>query len=287
MAFYINVFSSAAYYAPLALAIIFVYRANRVLLFCVGEIGALAAFVAYSLRDADGAGWSWPSALLGALAVSGLVGAILFFSIERLGKRIDHFVGTMLTIAFSLVLQGVMSLVWQGEIFRYSLPPFFLEIASQRVSGTALNIGATGFAVAFSAVFVLGYSRIGREIEAIADNRVLSVLRSVPVTQRMMSVGIAAGILAGAGGILAGAMTSVSAENAALGVNAIVAAIIGGLTSPGGAVAGAFVLALVENLTTAYLGPAYVPLTPILLLAAMLVFRPYGLFGKAERIQRV
>ncbi len=287
MAFYVNTVSSAAYYAPLALAIVLVYRANRVLLFCIGETGALAAFAAYSLHDADMAGWSWPAALAGALALSGLVGAALFLFIEWLGRRTDHFVGTMLTIAFALVLQGAMSLAWQGEIFRFSLPMLFFEIASQRVSATALQIAATGFAIAFIVVLLLGYSRIGREIDAVADNRVLSILRSVPVTRRMVGVGVASGVLAGAGGILAAAMTSISAENAALGVNAVVAAIIGGLTSPGGAVAGALLLAVVENLTTIYLGPAYVPLTPILLLAAMLVFRPYGLFGKAERIQRV
>lgn len=290
LGFLVDVLSSAAYCGLLALAIVFVYRANRVLLFCVGEIGALAAFLLYSLYASFLPNGSWLAWILAGtlvVLVTGLIGAALFTIIEQLGTKVDHFVGTMLTIAFALVLQGVMSLAWQGDIYRFAIPARFVRVAGERLSITALIVAGVGLLLALLAILLLGHSRIGREMQAIADNRQLSALRAIPVTRRMVAVGAIAGILAGCAGVLAAATTSVSAENAMLSVNAITAAIIGGMTSPAGAILGALVLAVIENLTTRYIDPAYATLTPVLLLAIMLLFKPYGLLGKPERISRV
>lgn len=288
--FLANTLSSAGYYALLALAIVFVYSTNRVLLFCVGEIGALAAFAAFSTNEwllAKEVPCAAAIALLAALLLAAAVGATLFWVIERLGASGSHFVGTMMAISFSLVLQGVINTVWQGEIFRFDLPVEFLEVGEAQISVLSLTVGLIGLALALLLILALKKSRIGYEMQALADNRVLSTLRGIPVQRRIIGVGAVAGALAGAGGILSASVTSISLESAAIGVNAIVAAIIGGLTSPLGAVAGAVLLALVENFTTVYLDSRYVTLMPIVLLGIFLVFRPYGLNGKAESIQRV
>jgi len=288
--FWVNSLSSAGYYSLLALAIVFVYSTNRVLLFCVGEIGALAAFVAYSLHTsltASGTALAAPIAVAAALGLVAAIGAGLFWVIERLGAAGGHFVGTMMAIAFAIVLQGVMNLVWQGEIYRFEITPLFLEFGDSQVSVVSLVVGLTGLALAGLVILLLNRSRIGYEIQALADNRVLSVLRGIPVNRRIIAVGAFSGVLSGIGGILGASVTSISLESAAFGVNAIVAAIIGGLTSPLGAIAGAVLLALVENLTTVYLDARYVTLMPIVMLGIFLIFRPYGLKGKAESIQRV
>lgn len=288
--FWVNALSSAGYYALLALAIVFVYSTNRVLLFCVGEIGALAAFVTYSAHQVyseQGLPLAAPLAVATAVALAAVIGAVLFWIIENQGAAAGHFVGTMVAIAFAIVLQGVMNLVWQGEIYRYGIEPVFLEIGESYVSVVSIVVGATGLAVAALLILLLNRSRLGYDIQALADNRVLSLLRGIPVNRRIIAVGALSGALAAAGGILGASVTSISLESAAFGVNAIVAAIIGGLTSPLGAVVGAVLLALIENLTTVYLDPRYVALMPILLLGIFLLFRPHGLIGKAERIQRV
>ncbi|MFK3664139.1 branched-chain amino acid ABC transporter permease [Ochrobactrum teleogrylli] len=288
--FVVSTLSSAAYYSLLALAIVFVYRTNRILLFCVGEIGALSAFIAHDVYEAvnlAGYGAPWAFAIAAALAVAGLIGGLLLLVVEYLGKTVDHFVGTMLTIAFSLVLQGVINFVWQGEIYRFMLAPSFIRVGDVRISVIALTVAVTGLALAFAAVAILRFSSIGRDMQALAGNRALSALRGVPVRPVLIGVGVFAGLLAGSGGILGAIMTSISLENSAMSVNAVVAAIIGGLTNPLGAVVGALILALAENLTSIYLDSRYATLMPIVLLGVMLIFKPYGLFGRQETIQRV
>jgi len=288
--FWVNTLSSAGYYSLLALAIVFVYSTNRVLLFCVGEIGALAAFVTYSAHQALHA-VELPLAasvsVLIALALVALIGAVLFWVIEQLGTNGSHFVGTIIAIAFALTLQGVMNTVWQGEIYRFEIAPVFLDLGESRVALLSLVVGVSGLALAAAAILLLNRSRIGYEMQALADNRVLSILRGIPVRRRIIAVGAFSGILAGIGGILGAAVTAISLESSTLGVNAIIAAIIGGLTSPAGAIAGAVLLAIVENLTTVYLDSRHVTLMPVLLLGVFLIFRPYGISGKAETVQRV
>lgn len=288
--FWVNTLSSAGYYSLLALAIVFVYSTNRVLLFCVGEIGALAAFVTYSVHQALHVA-EFPLAasasVLIALALAALIGAVLFWVIEQLGTNGSHFVGTIIAIAFALTLQGVMNTVWQGEIYRFEIAPVFLDLGEARVALLSLVVGVSGLALAAAAILLLNRSRIGYEMQALADNRVLSILRGIPVRRRIIAVGAFSGILAGIGGILGAAVTAISLESSTLGVNAIIAAIIGGLTSPAGAITGAVLLAIVENLTTVYLDSRHVTLMPVLLLGVFLIFRPYGISGKAETVQRV
>lgn len=288
--FFTQLFSSAGYYSLFALAIVLIYRTNKVLLFCVGELGALASFIAYSTND-----WlntqSVPfSGLIGvvvAVAIITLISILLLWIIEQMGTTGSHFIGTMITIAFSIVLQGIMSVIWQGEIYRYTVTPLFFNLGDARISGLAIIVGTIGLLLAIGTVMLLKKSRIGYDMQAIADNRTLSTLRGIPVQQRILLIGALVGILSATAGILGASLTSISLENASLSVNAIIAAIIGGLTSPIGAIAGAIVLAIVENITTVFLDSRYATLTPIVLLGIFLVFRPYGLSGKSEHIQRV
>jgi branched-chain amino acid transport system permease protein len=85
---------------------------------------------------------------------------------------------------------------------------------------------------------------------------------------------------------LSGAISSVSIEGAAVGFSGLVAAIIGGLTSPGGAIIGAMLLAVGENTISLFFDVRYSVVVPVGLLVALLAVRPYGLSARIERIAR-
>jgi branched-chain amino acid transport system permease protein len=67
-----------------------------------------------------------------------------------------------------------------------------------------------------------------------------------------------------------------------LGLAAFVAAIVGGFNQVRGAIAGGFVLGIVENLSAAYISAQYRGAFPMLLLVLVILFRPHGLFGRPE-----
>jgi len=275
-------------YAVLALAVVFIYRTSRVLLFCVGEIGMLSAYV---LRDV----WVWVGPGLGgfaagaaaAIAAAAVVGLILYTVIERFGGHHNHFVGTIVTVAFSIFLLGVLSAGWGGEISRLPIRLGFTTVLGQRVPLLGPAVIAVGVVVLATVGLALSWSDFGIDSQALADNRRLAQLRGIPVERRLQAIWISAAVMSGIGGCLSAAVSSVSIEGAVVGLSGIVAAIIGGLTSPLGAIIGAILLALGENVTTSLFDARYSHVVPVLFLVALLIVRPSGLSGRAESIARV
>ncbi|WP_454917962.1 branched-chain amino acid ABC transporter permease [Xanthobacter sediminis] len=275
-------------YAILALAVVFVYRASRVLVFCVGEIGAVAAYV---LRDgwalAGPGPWGFAIGVLAALAAAAFIGAVLYLLVERLNPGGSHFIGTIITVAVGVVLLGLLAAGWGGEISRLPIRLGFTTIAGTRVPLLTPAIIAIG-AVLLAAVFLLLHrSDFGIESQALSGNRTLAHLRGIPVSRRLLSIWVLAAVFSAIGGMLSAAFSSVSIEGASVGLSGIVAAIIGGLTNPAGAVVGAVLLALAENLTTAWFDARYSQVVPILSLLALLIVRPRGIGNRAESIERV
>lgn len=291
----VNTLASAAGYSLFALAVVLAYRSSRILLFCVGEIGILAAYVLLQVWTALTAPLGYLPALavglVAATAVSAVVGGLLHHVLGRLDERASPFVGTAITIAFSVALLGVMTIAWQGEIARLPLPDRALSLtwllpAPASVSALAVGVALAAGALCVLLLLVFYRSRYGIELQALASNRALAQLRGIPVRRRLAGVWIAAAVVSGWAGIFCSALAAVSTEGAAVGFAGIVAAIIGGLTSPGGALVGALLLATGENLTSLYFDARYSVVVPVLLLVLLLALRPSGLSARVESIFR-
>lgn len=291
----VNTLASAAGYSLFALAVVLAYRSSRILLFCVGEIGMLAAYVLLQT-------WTGLAPTLGYLpalgagvavstAVSAGVGWLLHLVLGRLDEKASPFVGTAITIAFSVALLGVMTIAWQGEIARLPLADQALSLtwllqAPASVSALAVGVALAAGALCGLLLLVFYRSHYGIELQALASNRALAQLRGIPVRRRLAGVWIAAAVVSGWAGISCSALAAVSTEGAAVGFSGIVAAIIGGLTSPGGALVGALLLATGENLTSLYFDARYSVVAPVLLLVLLLALRPSGLSARVEAIFR-
>lgn len=280
--------SSAMVYALLALGTVLVYRTSRVLLFCGGEIGMLAAFV---LRDAWSATLPGPAGfaigVATALALSLAVGALLCWLVEGLGRDGGHFTGTIITVAVAVALVGLMAAIWQGGIFRLPIRLGFVRLLDTRFSLTGPAVIGVGAALLGLVLLLLTHSAIGTDTQALADDRRLALLRGVPVRSSLLIVWSGAAMLSAAGGMLSGALSSISVEGAVIGLSGVVAALIGGLTSPAGAILGALALAAAENLTIQLWDARYSEVVPVLALVLLLVARPSGFSGRAESIARI
>jgi len=274
-------------YATIALGVVIVYRTNKVLPFHVGALAMLAAYVMSDYWSVATDGSLGLLIGLGAvLALCIVTGLIMHLLVDKFGERYGHFVGTVITIAASTFMLGVMSLVWRGDVRRLVVPGQIDLLGSSFPLGGFLVI-VIGMAIVIGTLIAMRVTSAGLQMQAVAANARLAELRRIPVRQVLLVAWIGSSLLAASGGIMMSMLSSVSLEGSVIGVSAIVAAVLGGLYSMPFAVIGAVLLALSENLVTQFANPRYSQIVPITILVLLLVVRPSGLSSAAERIGRV
>jgi branched-subunit amino acid ABC-type transport system permease component len=285
--FVVDVLSSAVIYALYALSVVLAYRTSRILMFCVGEVGMTSAYVLHDV-------WAWAGhgmaglalAVIAAVLAGALIGWLLYAVLHRLAASGDNFTGTVITIAFSIFLGGVMSAVWSGNVEQLPFPHDSVMVGGISLSILSLWILLLGGGLIAALLLAFYRSTFGVELQALASNWQLSVLNGIPASRRLLAVWIAASAISAVAGILSAAISAVSIDGSLMGFSGIVAAIVGGLTSPGGAIVGALLLAAAENLTSFYFDARYSVAAPVALLVLLLVLRPSGLSARVESISR-
>jgi branched-chain amino acid transport system permease protein len=144
------------------------------------------------------------------------------------------------------------------------------------------------FLAAFSWFFLK--SRMGVAMRAVADNQQVAMAMGINVERYFAIAWAMAGIVSTLGGIIWGSMLGVDTQLALVGLKVFPVVILGGLDSIVGAVVGGLIVGLVESIAAGYLDP-YVgggtkDFAPYVLMIVMLMFKPYGLFGK-RKIERI
>jgi len=151
---------------------------------------------------------------------------------------------------------------------------------------SAALVGTT-VAVYAALFFFLRFGRWGMRMRAAGQNPLLAAQRGINlhgVYALAWSLSTLTGALAG---ILLALDSGLTATMPVIGLKAFPAALVGGLDSLVGALAGALIVAAAEVLLIYYVDPLLSDVVPFLVLLAMLVFRPWGLFGTREELDRV
>ncbi|HEV7370171.1 branched-chain amino acid ABC transporter permease [Arenibaculum sp.] len=269
-------------YALTALAFVLIYKATRVVNLAIGEILMLGAYLFFGFA----AGLALPVWLAVALAVlgGGLFGAVVERTVIRpmLGESpISVF---MVTIGIGSILTGVVELVWGPNPNRLPefMPrdPIFLGEAylSPKVGWGALVAAAVilAFLVAFR------FWRGGVALRATASDQAAAYSMGIDVPGVFAMAWILGCMAAAGAGVLVGAIGGISPTMGVFGLSVLVVVIVGGLDSIPGALLGGILIGLIEAWAGAYLGGEYKLLATFILLVAVLMVRPYGLFGTAE-----
>lgn len=286
--FFYSALGNASVYAVIALGVVIVYRTNRILPFHVGQFGILAAYLFTSLwKPAQGFGAGFILAAFAVLVMSCALGIFLHVLIDRWGARYGHFTGTVITIAVASSLTGITSYIWRGEVRRFRFMDGSIEIFSTQMALNSLLLTLVSLITIFAVLIWIRYSRMGIDMQAVANNSRLAELRGISVNQRLIAAWIASCVLAALGGIVSASMSVLSLEGSVVGISAIVAAILGGMHSMAGAAAGAVLLSMGEIYVTTTFDPRYSQVVPVLMLVLLLTFRPSGLSGRIEEIRRV
>lgn len=282
---------SGVVYALMALAFVVIYRSARMINFALGEWVMLGV-----LLVAFGAGTLGLGGL-GALALSvaGLVALALIFSRAVLDRLTGRPVITLImaTLGLSMLMRGAMAVLFGGSprAMPFDLPRAPIDILGLEVSTPKLTAGLCAALLIAAMAWFLGRSRTGIALRALADDSQAAMAAGIDSRRHTSLTWALAGMVSVAAGVL---WTLVSGGGGfglqLLGLKIFPIVVIGGLDSLGGTLLAALIVGIVESLAAGYLGPVLGygigGITACVLLLAVLLLRPYGLFGRA-RVERV
>ena len=273
-----------AIYGSLALALVLIHRATGVINFAQGEMAMFTTYVAWTLNVNHG--WSYWPAFVATLVIAFALG----FGIQRVVIQpvasASVLTVVIMTIGLVLVFNGLASLIWSAEIraFPSPFPNETWQLGSVSISQESVGT----FAIVLVLVALLWaffqFTKIGLALRAAALNPDASRLVGVRVGWMLaIGWGLAAVLGAVAGMLAAPALFLDPNMMQVTLIYAFAAAVLGGIDSPFGAVAGGIMLGVGLNLIGEYIDfvgtELRLPLALLIILIVLLV-RPAGLFGK-------
>jgi branched-chain amino acid transport system permease protein len=273
-----------AQYALIALGLTLIFALMNVLNFAHGQMYVLGGFVTYEIYGL--LHWPFVIALIASALTLAVLGALierfLFRTVIRRSEReestmllaagIAYFLDAAILLLFGEKQRGVRKIVtgvfsWDSLILPWD------------------RILVAGLAALFIVVFVLmmQFTKPGRAMRALAQDRTAAQLMGVPVEFYSL-LGFALGAMLA--GLAGGLLVTITGVNSGIGgpisIKAFMMVMIGGAGVVGGAIAGGFILGMLESVGLSVLH-AYGDITYLAIFAALLVFlaiRPNGLMGK-------
>lgn len=271
-------------YALVALGFTIVYAATNAINFAQGEFYMLGGMFAVFFFS----GLGLPLALAALLAVVTIT--LVGLAFDRLAVRPRRDAGAMtliiITIGGSMVFQSFARHLFGPD--ELALPAFStgasIDFLGATIERQALWIWALTLIAVAALTMLYSRTKLGRAMRASMENREAARLMGID-TDRVVTVsfGLAAGLGALAGIVVAPLTQTAFDVGPAIGVKGFAAAILGGLGNPFAAVAGGIALGLVESLSIAFLPSTYKDVVALAVLLAVLVLRPHGLFSRASR----
>ena len=274
--------ATGAIFASLALALVLIYRATHVVNFAQGEMAMFTTYIAWELMD-RGLPY-WPAFVL-TLAIAFAGGVAVERVLIRPVEQTSVLAIVIVTIGLLIALNGLAGWIWTPEVKSFPSP---FPNRTFDVGGVAVSFQDVGtFSVCLASVVLLwaffNLTTLGLAMRAVAINHTSSRLMGVRVGWMLaLGWGLAA-VLGAISGMMA-APTVFLDPNMMLTIliYAFAAAVLGGIDSPVGAVVGGLSLGVMLNLLGTYvdvLGPELRLPTALLVLLAVLMVRPAGLFG--------
>ncbi len=270
-----------AVFAVIALGFSLVFRVTGVINLSQGAFCVLGALLMYTLE----VGWGWPTSVAavaasaGTAAVGLALGAVSF--VPAL-PRLPVSSMLMLTAGLLTLLQGALLVGWSSQ--PYALPPFSGEapfvLGDLRIPTQGFWVAAITAAIIVAMWFLVQRTTMGTALRACAENRTAARLMGIDVPRMtLLSFGLAA-FIAGLSGIAIAPITSLAFDTGGYFTNfGFIAVAVGGMGSFLGAVAGGVFLGVAEQLAAGYLSSLFANALALVVLLAVLLWRPNGLFG--------
>ncbi|MBI4596527.1 MAG: branched-chain amino acid ABC transporter permease [Candidatus Tectomicrobia bacterium] len=226
----------------------------------------------------------WPSILL-TMAVSGLMGYL--FEKLMIKKLLPG--GVLVIVIATLGLSGLlrygMQIAWTPQTLFF---PHLFSTESTRVAGVVFSPEDIWNIVLISVIilalhFWIKKTKLGKAMQAVAQNREMATLMGINVSQIIMVVFFLNSILAGVAAVFAAPIFFVRYDiGVYFGLKAFIAAVIGGFNQIQGALVGGLAVGLIETFAAAYISTAYRDAFTMVVLLIILLVKPEGIVGIKE-----
>jgi len=281
MQFVFSGLTNGSVYALIALGFCVVHNTMGIVNFTQVDFVSFGGMLLYTSLFA--LGLPMPAAFVAAIGGAALAG----MAVERIGIRPsrtdNHLVLIFLTIGLSIILRGIMKIVWGKN--RMAVPPLSEDRPLHILGATVLPQILWILLLTLVAVAVLAWffrcTSIGLCMRGVASNPAAATLVGLNVNRiKALSFAIAGG-LGGLAGVLITPITTLSYDvGVLLGLKGFAAAILGGFGSFPGAILGGLALGLLESFSAAYFSSAYKDVTAFGVLLLVLFLKPNGFLGR-------
>jgi branched-chain amino acid transport system permease protein len=286
----INIIVLASIYALISCGYVLIYRVSRVLNLAHGEFMMLGAYGLLATATFFG---THPIVAVGLAAFLALMAGItIYFVLMRYMTGESVLAAVLCTIAVGILLRGLITLTW-GAQQHYPLQPLGWTNTSITVAGDArISAASLGLIIATAASYCglflfLRYTRWGIRMRAAGQNPLLAAQRGIRLNGVYALAWGLATFTGGVAGMLIACDSGLQLSMVTIGLKAFPATLVGGLDSLLGALLGSLIIGTAEVLLIQYVDPLLSDVAPFFILLAMLIFRPWGLFGTREEIDRV
>lgn len=262
-------------YGLLAMALILLLQTTGTFNFAQGDLGMLVAFISYVLITSGKLAVGW--AVLAALPISAAIGTLLYFMVIRPGTA-DSTELSLRSLGMLVLFVAVAQRLW-GTNAPYTFPKLLPDsgFALFNFNVTYLQVATLVFTLALALVVaaVLHKTRVGLLIRAVRANREAAAELGVNVMLIEVAAWAAAAVVSGVVGILFAMLNFLApVMMAPFLLSAFAAAMLGGLYSMSGALAGGVLLGLVQSVSSVYLNqPEWTSLIAFFILLAGLLLR--------------
>jgi branched-chain amino acid transport system permease protein len=273
-----------AIYAFVALGVSIVYSSSGIVNFAQGQFVMIGGMVAATASAAFGL--PVPLAMLAGVAAAAASGALMGAAFVLPMLRAGEFPLILVTLGVSVVTEALAVVVWGTDPH---ILDSLLRIEPMRVAGATLTADSLVIMAVIAAGLLLfslflARTRWGRAMRATAIDR--NVAASLGINPRYVIV-MAFTLAAAFGGLAGALLTPLISTSAQAGllmtIKGFTAAVLGGMASPTGAVAGGFILGLIEAFSSGYISSTYQGVIASVILIVLLVARPQGLFTAFAR----
>ena len=275
--------ATGSLYALTAIAVVVVFRNTRTINVAQGDFSMIAAFVAVLFLKS---GLNYYATLAATVAFTIILGIVVERLVMRPIADSDWLTLFTATLGVYYIMHGVAGWIWgrDTKAFPVTFDPTPVQIFGVIISeGHLINMAwATAIGVVLFVFF--RFTKQGIAMRAVTDDPETAKLMGIPVRFIVMLTWGMAGFLGAFAGILIAPILYVSPQMMdEVLIKGYVAAVFGGLYSIPGAIVGALMIGVAENLAGGYLGSHYKTATAFVMIVALLALRPQGLFGIQKR----
>lgn len=267
-------------YGLIALGFVLIYKATEVVNFAQGDLMMLGGFFGFTFISMLGFNY-WVGFAFAVIAMA-LFGMLAERVVVRPILGYPQFSIIMVTIGLGFFLRSMAGIIWGTDDLKIDTPfsTGVLKIGPLVLAHDKLSVIAATVILCTLLYLFFNRTTLGTAMRASSENMLAAYYMGIPVKRVVSIVWAISAAVAGTAGVLLAPITFVHSNvGLVLGLKAFPAAVLGGFGSIPGALVGGVLIGVIESMAGFYLPQGWKDVAPYIVLLAVLLLKPEGLFG--------